>query len=638
MEQRFTDPNAMTQAGLNLIQQALSIYNKDLELALCNQRHGEMFNLPKSLTTPGAKFEDTIRYLVESGEYGDVENAEAFIQEKVDIAKAFKPHYVERIRANGQVISIEGAPLPQGGWVTVYTDITQTKKQENLLRLRSEELSDQLLSYSEELAAKNRQLESSIAALEEAKRELTEIESRTRLTSEMIPAHVAHVDRQGRYRYSNRRLSMVLPDRPNDIIGRHISEVLGAPTYNQILPKLREAFLGTPSVLEFTDDLSARRIRVAFTPDVKETGIEGAYILSMDITEETQARNALQQVAKRELAAQLTSGLAHDFSNLLTIILGAQSRLTGRVHDAESLALIEATKTAATRGGSLLNTIGDMTGTRNLNPTPTHIEALLEKLLPLAEAALPKSIILKIHNTVPDEAYFLDSGILQDALLNLILNAKDACGAGGRIKLSIRPVADIWLDFIVTDSGSGFSAKALKHALDPFYTTKGLDGNGLGLTMVYDAAKLAGGDLRLSNSFSGARAQLRLPLRKVPAMPHKAMVLIVEDDPSLRKDMRVMLTDLGHLVIEASSVSEALDLCQNLPDIALILCDLNLEGDENGTALAKARPHPSAELIFMTSLPIADPLHQDALTLAPVLSKPFSQRTLETILSGGPPL
>ena len=102
--------------------------------------------------------------------------------------------------------------------------------------------------------------------------------------------------------------------------------------------------------------------------------------------------------------------------------------------------------------------------------------------------------------------------------------------------------------------------------------------------------------------------------------------------------MRVMLTDLGHLVIEASSVSEALDLCQNLPDIALILCDLNLEGDENGTALAKARPHPSAELIFMTSLPIADPLHQDALTLAPVLSKPFSQRTLETILSGGPSL
>lgn len=638
MEQRFTDPNAMTQAGLNLIQQALSIYNKDLELALCNQRHGEMFNLPKSLTTPGAKFEDTIRYLVESGEYGDVENAEAFIQEKVDIAKAFEPHYVERIRANGQVISIEGAPLPQGGWVTVYTDITQTKKQENLLRLRSEELSDQLLSYSEELAAKNRQLESSIAALEEAKRELTEIESRTRLTSEMIPAHVAHVDRQGRYRYSNRRLSMVLPDRPNDIIGRPISEVLGAPTYNQISPKLREAFLGTPSVLEFTDDLSARRIRVAFTPDVKETGIEGAYILSMDITEETQARNALQQVAKRELAAQLTSGLAHDFANLLTIILGAQSRLTSRVHDAESLALIEATKTAATRGGSLLNTIGDMTGTRNLNPKPTHIEALLEKLLPLAEAALPKSIILKIHNTVPDEAYFLDSGMLQDALLNLILNAKDACGAGGRIKLSIRPVADIWLDFIVTDSGSGFSAKALKHALDPFYTTKGLDGNGLGLTMVYDAAKLAGGDLRLSNSFSGARAQLRLPLRKVPAMPHKAMVLIVEDDPSLRKDMRVMLTDLGHLVIEASSVSEALDLCQNLPDIALILCDLNLEGDENGTALAKARPHPSAELIFMTSLPIADPLHQDALTLAPVLSKPFSQRTLETILSGGPSL
>ena len=141
--------------------------------------------------------------------------------------------------------------------------------------------------------------------------------------------------------------------------------------------------------------------------------------------------------------------------------------------------------------------------------------------------------------------------------------------------------------------------------------------------------------MQLSNSFSEAHTQLRLTLRKVPTMPHNAMVLIVEDDPSLRKHMRVMLTDLGYLVIEASSAGEALDLCQNLPDIALILCDLHLEGEENGTALAKARPFPSAELIFMTSLPIADPLHQDALTLAPILSKPFSQRTLATILAGG---
>ena len=96
---------------------------------------------------------------------------------------------------------------------------------------------------------------------------------------------------------------MMLPDRPNDVISRHVSKMLGAPICNQISPKLRETFLGNPSVLEFTDDLSTRRIRVAFTPDIKETGIEGAYILSMDITEETQARNALQQVAKRELVA-----------------------------------------------------------------------------------------------------------------------------------------------------------------------------------------------------------------------------------------------------------------------------------------------------------------------------------------------
>ncbi len=128
------DKDALTQAGLNLIQQALSIYDRELKLAVCNRPFALMFDLPERLTRPGASFEETIRHLVGAGEYGAVDDPEDFIRARVEQARAFAPHYMERTRANGRTISVEGAPLPQGGWVTVYTDITDIKRQEALLR------------------------------------------------------------------------------------------------------------------------------------------------------------------------------------------------------------------------------------------------------------------------------------------------------------------------------------------------------------------------------------------------------------------------------------------------------------------------------------------------------------------------
>uniref|UniRef100_UPI0035640DC4 PAS domain-containing protein n=1 Tax=Rhodosalinus sp. TaxID=2047741 RepID=UPI0035640DC4 len=158
MAPRADRTQALMTAGLNLIQQALSIYDSDLHLAACNRRFQEMFDLPARLVTPGARFEDTIRFLVRRGEYGPVADEEEAVRARVEVARRFQPHYMERTRANGRTISVEGTPLPEGGWVSVYTDITPTKQHEALLRARSEELSDQLIAHAEELAAANRQL------------------------------------------------------------------------------------------------------------------------------------------------------------------------------------------------------------------------------------------------------------------------------------------------------------------------------------------------------------------------------------------------------------------------------------------------------------------------------------------------
>lgn len=632
MARQKTDTSALMTAGLNLIQQALSIYDSDLRLSLCNRRFQEMFDLPDALVTPGAEFSETIRHLAATGEYGDVDDIEAFVTAREDQARAFEPHYMERTRANGRTISVEGAPLPQGGWVTVYTDISPAKRQEALLRARSEELSGQLVEYSEELAAANRELQATNAALEEAKRELMESEARTRLTTEMMPAHIAHVNLDRRYTYSNRRLNSVMPGRPSDIIGRHIAETLGRQAFSRIEQRLNDAFDGRPSVFEFSDEISSRRIRVAFTPDTSaEDGITGVYILSMDVTEESQARAALQQTRRREMAAQLTSGVAHDFSNLLTIILGMQSRLQKMPLPSEAGELIDATLSAARRGGALLNQIADITAPRSENPRTVDLKAMLHDLEVLARSSMPEGVELEFLNEAPLDPVFLDPGMLQDSLLNLILNAQDACDGSGRVRLRAKTVRDTWLEFTVTDTGKGFSDAALKHAFDPFFTTKGDQGTGLGLAMVYDMTKLAGGEVRVSNAYSGARVTLRLPLRQ-PAQPvDHGLVVLVEDDPDLRAAIRDMLRGLGNTVVEAASADEAQSLVSGLPQVSLVLSDIQLKGDATGIDLIDRLP-PTLPVVLMSSLPPSHDLWHQAAARAPLLRKPFTADDLSAAL------
>lgn len=625
----MTPTNALTQAGLNLIQQALTIYDNDLRLAVCNRRFAEMFDLPKAHTTPGATFEDTIRHLATRGEYGEIDDIEDFVRTRVDIARAFEPHYMERTRANGRTISVEGAPLPQGGWVTVYTDITDVKAQEQLLRTRSALLSEEVLARSEELSATNRKLAATISALEEAQRELREIEARTRLTTEMMPAHIAHVNADGIYTYSNRRLNAVMPGRPSQIVGLHITDALGQAAYTSVAPHLEAAFGGQQSTFEFTDDVSSRRIRVAFTPDEADKGV---YILSMDVTEETQSRAALQQTRRRTMAAQLTSGLAHDFSNLLTIILGMQSKLDPMVQDPDAKSLIRATRQAALRGGGLLDRIAQMTGPRSFRAVPVNIAPFLADLSLLASPSLPSEVTLQVEDDTSGP-YLLDPGMLQDSLLNLILNARDACAPRGAITVAVSDVMDTWLDIHVRDTGPGFSETALQRGLDPFFTTKGSKGTGLGLSMVYDSTKLAGGQVFLANTPTGAEVTLRLPLRRAVSETAAGLILLVEDEPELRATVRDMLTTLGHAVIEASTAAEAHMLASNLPDISHILSDIVLEGESSGVDLAQGlAPRP---VTLMTSLPQDHPLLQRAEALGPVLRKPFGTGQLAQGLAKG---
>ncbi len=283
---RTRDTAVVLKSGLNLIQQALSIYSNDLRLVFANQRFRAMFDLPPHLSQPGASFVDTIQYLAETGEYGAMDDVPKFVDKRVQQALTFEQHYVERQRSNGRWISVEGGPLRQGGWVAVYTDITDIKRQEEMLRTRSDELSDKLLDRSEDLARANRALEATISRLHETQQHLEATEARVRLAAETTPAHIARLDRQERYTYTNQRLPLAASNGAENIVGHSAYDVLGPAIYQQIAPALQSAMAGKAKVVEFTLPDDGRHIRSAFTPDTNATNaVTGVYVLSMDITD-----------------------------------------------------------------------------------------------------------------------------------------------------------------------------------------------------------------------------------------------------------------------------------------------------------------------------------------------------------------
>ena len=625
----------LTQAGLNLIGQALSIYDADLRLAVSNRMYRTMFALPDRLTRPGVGFAETIRHLVERGEYGAVADPDAFVAERVAQARAFEPHYLERVRPGGRVIAVEGSPLPEGGWVTVYTDITAGRAQERLLRDRAEGLSDRLVGHAEALGRANRELAAANAALEEARREATEIAARMRLTTEMLPAHIARVDPNGRYTFSNRRLGAVLPGAPADIVGLTMEAALG-PAWPRVAPHAARALEGEAALFEFTHDPTGRRVRVSFTPETGPDGaVTGVYALSMDVTEEAQARAALAQAAGRQVAAQLTSGMAHDFGNLLTVIGGMGDRLAAMALLAPAREAVDAIGLAAARGAALVDQIAGLSGPRDLAPRAVDLRAHLREVALLAGASLPEGVRLSTRVHGLDDPVLLDPEALRDALLNLVLNARDAVGAAGRVAITARPVRDTWVEVEVADTGPGFSAAALERGLEPFFTEKGGDGTGLGLSMVYDVVRLAGGRVRLSNAAApgaGGRVTLRLPLRAPPPSLPPRLVLLVEDAAPIREAVRDRLVAAGHAVLEAGSAAEARGLL-DVEGIGLVLSDIMLKSAETGLDLAAAAGGRGLEVALMTSLPPDAPLFRDAAARWPVLRKPFSVEKLAAVLA-----
>ncbi|MGA7804413.1 MAG: ATP-binding protein [Bradyrhizobium sp.] len=415
----------------------------------------------------------------------------------------------------------------------------------------------------------------------------------------------------------------------------------------------------------------AAKGRVGYGPDKHPVRMAGVL---MDITQRKQTEAAFHQAQKMEAIGQLTGGVAHDFNNLLTVIVGGLDMVTRHPDQPDRVArLAQAAMTAARRGEKLTQQLLAFSRRQMLRPETLNPNRLLLDFDALAKRAVGDAITLTFDLDPGVHPIHVDPTQLESAILNLLVNSRDAMPSGGTILISSRnvhratdAVADKGLNpggyvvLCVRDHGTGFEPKTLAHAFEPFFTTKEVGkGSGLGLAQVYGFARSAGGDVviesepgkgttvklffpRSNEAPSGRHAttSAQLPLRKAAA---GETVLLVEDDEQVLSMAIESLEELHYKVVVARNAHEALDYLRGARRIDIMFSDVVMPGGMNGAQLAFEARRLRPELkVLLTSGYVGDAAEGSQLSERdlPVLTKPYRRdelaEKLRIALGSGP--
>ncbi|WP_250517329.1 response regulator [Caballeronia sp. INDeC2] len=375
------------------------------------------------------------------------------------------------------------------------------------------------------------------------------------------------------------------------------------------------------------------------------------------------AEEQLRQSQKMEAVGQLTGGLAHDFNNLLAGVSGSLQLLSIRLSQgriAEVDKYVVAAQGAVRRAAALTHRLLAFSRRQTLDPRPTDVNALVNGMTDLIQRTAGPGIKVEAVGAAGLWPALVDAGQLENALLNLCINARDAMPDGGRITIE---TANRWIDrraaqthdmpegqflsLCVTDTGTGMTPDVIAKAFDPFFTTKPIGvGTGLGLSMIYGFAKQSGGQVRIySEAGQGTTVCIYLPRFyggvEGDAADHAASpisgteagetVLIVDDEPSVRMLIVDVLEEAGYSVIEAADSVAGLKLLQSNVRIDLLISDVGLPGGMNGRQMADAARHtrPDLKVLFITGYAENSVIGNGRLEPGmQVLTKPFAIETL----------
>jgi PAS domain S-box-containing protein len=475
------------------------------------------------------------------------------------------------------------------------------------------EIERQIVAQAEELAAAMDRREQSDAALRANQAQFQSI-------MEHAPMMVSLRDLDGRFTFINRAYVEFAGQSEECILGRTVAELRSQEYSDNIAVQDRAVIEGRRAVqweMTVPKPHGERAVLVVKFPiyDLVGRVVSVGSILA-DITEQKRAETHLAQTQRIEAVGQLTGGIAHDFNNLLTSILLNADVLATVIEDDNIRPMAEAVRMAAERGADLTRRLLAFGRRQMLEPRATNVKELLAGMEPMIHRTLGDHIEISAKHAADLWPATVDPGQLENAVLNLAVNARDAMPDGGRITIeTFNAVLDAHEaeinpeikpgDYVVValhDTGCGMPPDVVARAFEPFFTTKDVGkGTGLGLSMVYGFVKQSGGHVRLSSKAgSGTVVRIYLPrsavagatvdsARSAPlALPRgEEMILFVEDDPMVRQHTERQIMALGYRVVTAENAAAALahveEGCQ--PD--LLFTDIVMPGGVNGRQLAQ---------------------------------------------------
>ncbi|MBY2933420.1 PAS domain-containing sensor histidine kinase [Rhizobium leguminosarum] len=459
--------------------------------------------------------------------------------------------------------------------------------------------------------------------------------------------------------------------RPQEIIGQHFSTFYTPEDREAGLPETALGIARAEGRFE-REGWRVRKDGTRFWASIvidairdEEGDVLGFAKITRDITEKMETQRALEQAReelfqsqKMEAIGQLTGGIAHDFNNLLMAVLGSLEILKKRMpQDLALTSLVDNAMQGAQRGAALTQRMLAFSRRQELHMEPIDVSGLVRGMMDMLSRSLGPLTMIETSFPVRLPTIVTDPNQLEMAILNLVVNARDAMPSGGRIVLRASeeslpsgkgPLSPgRYVRIAVIDEGEGMDAKTLEQAITPFFTTKGVGkGTGLGLSMVQGLASQSGGRLMMKSSLGeGTTAELWFPValaeqvteaaaerpQQVENAPRRLRIVAVDDDGLVLMNTTLMLEDLGHTVFEAMAGPEALDILRE-QQVDLVICDHAMPR-MTGAQLAEAirKDWPDMPIILATGY--AEIPEGAGIANLPRLGKPFSQAQLAEAIS-----
>jgi PAS domain S-box-containing protein len=491
-----------------------------------------------------------------------------------------------------------------------------------------------------------------------AERALKESEERYRSLIETIKDWVWASDLDGRILFSNQAAERITGFRPSELVGRNVLEFLDPSETDG-----REPSWFGPAEDSGTDsrpirwrhrDGTVRHLETSAVPTLNAAGVRDGYRgVARDVTERVVLEAQLRQSQKMEAVGTLAGGIAHDFNNALTTIIGFSELLSDRLGPAESGEELDAIMKAAQHSAALTRQLLAFSRRQVLDPTVLDLREVIRELEKMLRRVIGENIHLTVQSDADLARVKADRGQIEQVLMNLSVNARDAMAAGGSLTIDTRNVAlddgfvlahpDVtpgpYVMLRVSDTGQGMSAAVLSRMFEPFFTTKPKGrGTGLGLSMVYGIVKQSGGHIdAFSEPGRGTTFRIYLPVAAAeqpnavaaPGLDRlhgSETVLLAEDEEPVRMLTQRILEQYGYQVISTRSAEEALELAAGLGEsIDLILTDAvlpNISGPELARRLEKQLPN--LRVLFISGYSDGGAAGQGLLSERDViLQKPF---------------